>query len=217
MSYLSKRLAAPVAAVALLMLSGTQVLATTLNAGGTIVGSPTVGVVPGAVLAASQSGSYAIKDALNATVGTGTYNIKLYSPDAGNSGNVTVVFNFLVQSGDLHRVTLTDFSNAGVVDVQHVGTGNFTSSSIDRSASGTIIGFNFVPAINVTGGPAQQSDTFILRSSALNYTTGSMSFIDGGTGNVVSFSPTSAPTPAAAWGGLSLLGLLGLSRTRRTA
>jgi hypothetical protein len=214
MSYLSKRLAAPVAAAALLMLSGAQVLATSLSAGGSIVGSPSAGVLPVGVPTAVNSGSYTLKDVANVTKGTGTYTISLYAPDTG-TGNVTVAFNFTVATGVIEAVSLSDFSGSGAVDVTEAGAGA-TTTLIKRTSlandGGAVISFDF-PEIT----PTNSSKTFIIRTDVKNYTNGSMSFIDGGTANVVSFSPTSAPTPAAAFGGLGLLGLVAVSRKRQQA
>ena len=210
MSYLSKRLAAPVAAVALLMLSGAQVLATSLPALASVVGPPSAGLLPAGAPTTTNSGNYTLKDALNNTVGTGTYNISLYAPDPG-TGKVTLTYNFTVLTGIIEHVSLINFAGAPNVDVTQNG-GGFTTTGFSRPiADGSLISFDFNKVASGT------STTFIIRTDAQYTTAGSLSFIDGGTANVVSFSPTSAPTPAAAWGGLSLLGLLGLSRKRRMA
>jgi hypothetical protein len=209
MSFLSKRLLAPVAAAALFALaSATQVQAVALPVGGTVV--PDAGTIPSGILVQSISSNYTLTSALNTVVGTGTYNISLYAPDT-STGKVTLTFNFQVTSGLIEHISLIDFSGANNINVTSAGAG-FNATAAKHPDASTV-SFDFGVLTSLSG----PSKTFIISTDAASYTAGSLSFIDGATTDVRSFSPTSAPTPAAAFGGLGLLGLVAVSRKRQQA
>jgi hypothetical protein len=71
--------------------------------------------------------------------------------------------------------------------------------TVDRNGSGSTVGFNFGLLAFVPG-----SDTFnlVVDTNASFFTSGTLSFIDGGTGTVTGFAPTTAPEPAS----LALMG-----------
>jgi len=212
-----KRLAAPVAAVAVFgLFAPTQSRADVVGVGGAI-GSPSVipaGMLPSgfpSVPTQELSGNYSQTNALSVVTGTGSYDIQVYSPDTNNGNLTTIVFTVGVTTGDVNRITLSNFG-AYSTDV-YVASGAGTNALfVDRlSDGGTTLGFQFNQFPTVDGlNAGDTSATFVIRTNAPSYVPGSLSLIDGGTGNVISFAPV--PVPAAVWGGVSLLGLLGGGR-----
>jgi len=213
-----KRLAAPVAAVAVFgLFAPAQSRADVVAVGGAIT-SPSV--IPAALIpngfpttpTQELSGTYTQTNALNVVTGTGTYNIQVYSPDANNSNLTTIVFTVGVTSGDVNRITLTDFG-AFTTDVYVSSLAGENALFVDRlSDGGTTLGFQFNQFPLVDGlNAGDTTATFIIRTNAPNYTLGSLAVIDGGIASVISFAPA-VPLPATAWMGLALIGGLGGAR-----
>lgn len=91
-----------------------------------------------------------------------------------------------------------------VINLGAAGDANIAPTTVDRSADGNVIGFNFNPAGIQNGG-----DTFALviktNASAADF-TGSTTFLDGGIAAVNSYDPVPEPMNA----GLLLGGLFGV-------
>ena len=76
---------------------------------------------------------------------------------------------------------------------------SITPLTVDRSASGSTVGFNF----GLLGfKPGLDSFNLVIETNALYFTGGNLSFIDGGTATVAGFAPTNSPEPAS----LALMG-----------
>jgi hypothetical protein len=143
---------------------------------------------------------------LNGGVGTGDYTVQVYSPDAANGNLTTFVWGIKVTSGNVDRVTLTNFKGYST-DVYQDGSG-INAIGVDVSPAGTL-GFDF--PLLFTG---DVTSKFIVRTNAQSWTTGKIFFIDGGVASSASFAPA-VPLPPAVWAGLSLMGLMGIKGYRR--
>ncbi len=99
--------------------------------------------------------------------------------------------------------------DAGVV----TGSAGFTPTSVDRSANGGVIGFNYQNAANLTDN--QSTQLLVIQTNATSFAAGVMSAQDGLAANGIGFQPASTPEPIS----MSLLGgglaLIGLGRWRR--
>jgi hypothetical protein len=71
--------------------------------------------------------------------------------------------------------------------------------TVDRSATGSTVGFNF-GLLNFI--PGVDSFDLVIKTNAVYFTSGTLSFIDGGTATVAGYAPTAAPEPAS----LALMG-----------
>jgi len=99
------------------------------------------------------------------------------------------------------------------------GTAGIIPVTGDRDASGTTVGFNFVPAPPGTKIPAgDTSAVMVISTDATNFTVGNAEVIDGGTQTVAGFQPApGVPEPASfALVGLGLLALAGVRRSFKT-
>jgi len=158
---------------------------------------------------------------------TGTFRTAVYR----NSSNVLDFYYQFENTSNtsVNRITTVNFrgftTNVGFVttDIDGLvgaGTGatavNFVvgtqaPTGADRSATpGSTIGFNFSGGTdNLTLG--ETSRTFVIRTNASNYGTGSTFFINGGVASVSSFQPIPEPGTYALMGA----GLLALGMVRR--
>jgi len=156
----------------------------------------------------------------------------------GNAGLTSVTFqqlvvreatgtlDFLYQVSNLNsaggdsvlRVTSQTFTgfltDAGysVDSLFFANDGTIIPTTVDRSASGSTVGFN------ITIPPGATSVELFVHTNATQFTTGLSSVIDGGAVNFASFAPTAAPAPAGivlALSGLPCLGIGHWLRRRR--
>jgi hypothetical protein len=102
------------------------------------------------------------------------------------------------------------FVDAGVV----TSSPGFAPTSVDRSANGGVIGFNYQNAANLTG--SESTQLLVIQTNATSFTAGVLSVQDGLAANGIGFQPSAAtPEPVS----MSLLGgglaLIGLGRWRR--
>lgn len=197
-----------IAAASIAVLSSPQAKADPIAPGGALT-TLTSGTATGTVLASVLNNPFTI---VGSGAGSGTYNVLVYQDTLNPyaSGDITVAFNFTIATGDVSRVTLTDFAGFQT-DVVASGPGA-APLAVSRTNDGTGVGFSFIPNLN---SPAT-SETFYIRTNATTYGTGSILFQDGGQGSGPSFAP--APLPATASMGFGLLGCLGgfgLLRRRR--
>jgi hypothetical protein len=114
----------------------------------------------------------------------------------------------------IERITAGSFTgysvDAGVV----TSSPGFAPLTVDRSASGSVIGFNYQNAANLTG--TQSTQLLVIETNATAFTAGLLSVQDQLAANGVGFQPAAAtPEPVS----MSLLGgglaLIGLGRWRR--
>lgn len=77
--------------------------------------------------------------------------------------------------------------------------GTQTSTTADRSLNGNVVGFNFGDGVGAPPSsrlePGETSFTFVIRTNAVDFTTGGASAIDGGSVNFNAFQPTVIPEP----------------------
>jgi hypothetical protein len=151
-------------------------------------------------------GSYTLVDNLSVVQGTGTYDAWVYAPDS-LTGFTTIVWDLQVATGDVGRVTLTNFGNY-ITDVYQDGGAGSNAVTVHRSSDGVGLQFDFGP-----GGITGNTVKFIIKTNSPVYTAGSLAILDNGTDTVVGFSPV--PLPPAVWAGLSLMGLMGIKGYRR--
>jgi hypothetical protein len=121
------------------------------------------------------------------------------------TGDLDFVFAVSNNGPDaLVRSTLTSFTGF----ITNVGYDNTASPNllsltpteapltIDRGASGDVVGFNFqtltIPSTFTAG---TSSFNLVIETDAASYTSGTLGFTDGGTANVPGFAP--APEPAS--------------------
>lgn len=130
------------------------------------------------------------------------------------AGDLSFIYQVDVAGGDVGRLTGSDFKGwltdvAVSPGILPLDPGAFIPSTADRTADGSVVGFNFATHL-VTG---QESLALIIRTNATLFGAGSIGVIDGGGTTLVGF----APSPEPAFAGLMLGGLFaaGLFLTRR--
>ncbi|HEY6988633.1 MAG TPA: hypothetical protein VH369_09630 [Bryobacteraceae bacterium] len=146
---------------------------------------------------------------------TGTFTANatasVYSDSANTfcSGCLDFVYMVTRTGGNdpIERITAANFAgymvDAGVV----TSSPGFAPDSVNRSADGGVIGFNYLTT-NLTGTDSTQ--LLVIQTNATNYMAGMLSVQDGQTANGVGFQPAAAtPEPVSMTllgGGLALLG-----------
>jgi hypothetical protein len=172
----------------------------------------TAGTVQGSILGASWAESNG--------QASGTYSTEVIS-DPGNvfgAGDLTFVYQVTNGSGSsdaLGRITASSFSGF-LTDVGVASFGGTEPTTVDRSANGSVIGFNFIlpPLGSGELAPGQTSDVLVIETNATLSSPGILSLINSTTTTVAAFEPTPLPgaLPLLATG---LVGLWGLGRKRR--
>jgi hypothetical protein len=155
--------------------------------------------------------------ALSSGTFTANATASVYS-DSGNTfcaGCLDFVYMISRTGGNdpIERITAGSFAgflvDAGVV----TSSPGFTPVSVDRSANGSVIGFNYQNAANLTGTDSTQ--LLVIQTDATSYMAGLLSVQDQLAANGVGFQPASTPEPIS----MSLLGgglaLIGFGRWRR--
>lgn len=132
---------------------------------------------------------------IGASVGTYTLN-----PFGAN--DLTFVYQVFVSTGDVTRITNTNFSGFNL-DVAQAPFGASTNAAetADLNTLG-VVGFNFTPPLSNELTAGQETYLLIVNTNATNFTTGNISIIDGATATVAGFQPAATPEPST----LSLLG-----------
>jgi hypothetical protein len=155
--------------------------------------------------------------ALSSGTFTANATASVYS-DSGNTfcaGCLDFVYMVTRTGGNdpIERITAGSFIgylvDAGVV----TSSPGFTPTSVDRSANGGVVGFNYQNAANLTDN--QSTQLLVIQTNAVSFTAGVMSAQDGLAANGIGFQPASTPEPIS----MSLLGgglaLIGFGRWRR--
>jgi PEP-CTERM motif-containing protein len=83
--------------------------------------------------------------------------------------------------------------------------------SVDRSANGGVVGFNYAGAANLTG--TESTQLLVIQTNAMAYMPGLLSVQDSLAANGVGFQPTPEPISMSLLGGG--LALIGFGRWRR--
>lgn len=161
---------------------------------------------------------------------TATYSEWVFEDTGSGGGLCTGCLDFVFQvtnsagsSDALERVSAGSFGaflvDAGIDTTGGVGTtGTVSPGTVDRSATGSVVGFNFVsPSTNIM--PGQTSVLLEIETNATSYTTGNFSAQDDTAGSGSAYIPSAAtPEPMSMGllgGGLALLGLTRLRRTKK--
>jgi len=173
--------------------------------------------VTGPFLANTGTESWIATNSLGQTTMLGTYSAEVYAdPDntfcAGCLDFFVTVTSSAASVDDIERITLASFGTFDTNVGYSTGTGSVSGgvvpSTVDRSSSGSIVGFNFNEPVGVA--PGDETMVLEIQTNALNFMTGTMSIIDSSVASVNIFEP-SAVTPEAGSLSLTLLGAALLS------
>lgn len=145
-------------------------------------------------------------------------------PEAGI--NLDFYYQFTNSPNSRHalaRITASDFQGF-LTDVYQTSApfngkflaGQSSADTVDRSADGQVVGFNFLTGGNNTLDQSETTYTFIVRTNAEVYTDGTMGFINGSGASTLSFAPA-IPEPETYALMLAGLGLLGFAKRRKAA
>ena len=133
---------------------------------------------------------------------TDSYSEWVYS-DPGNTqcgGCLDFVYQF-TNNGPHANERFSMYSFAGyLADVGTNVFGTHDPTSIDRSLSGAVIGFNYLAADEIA--PGQTTPLLVIETNAQTFTNGFLSAQDGTAGYAVAYSPAAVPEPSS----LALLG-----------
>lgn len=155
--------------------------------------------------------------ALNSGTFTANATAWVYSDSANTFCAGCLDFVYMVTrtggADPIERITAGSFTgysvDAGVV----TSSPGFAPLTVDRSANGGVVGFNYQNAANLTG--TESTQLLVIETDATSFTAGVMSVQDGLAANGVGFQPASTPEPVS----MSLLGgglaLVGFARWRR--
>lgn len=163
-----------------------------LNPGSAIIAAGDLAPVGGSVIAGGVPVPFV------APTFSGTLTTSVISGDVSNPwGGLT--FTFLLHNNganSIGRLTLNDFAGF-LTDVSYqtplIGQ---APTFVDRSGSGDIIGFNFIPAPIGIGslGAGADSALLVVQTNALAYRTSIASVIDGTVASVATFAPVPEPS-----------------------
>jgi hypothetical protein len=193
---------APIMLVCLLAMAVTAPLAhaSVLSNGNSVAPSP---LFPGGTLLVSTSGT------ITTPTFSASYTQWVYA-DPGNNwcaGCLDFVYQFTNNGPDANeRYSMFNFTGV-MVDV---GTNPFAMhdpTTIDRSANGSVIGFNYPASDEVS--PGQTTPLLVIETNVLNFTNGFVSAQDGTAGFGFAYAPAAVPEPASlalVGGGLTLFG-----------
>jgi hypothetical protein len=155
--------------------------------------------------------------ALNSGTFTANATAWVYSDSANTFCAGCLDFVYLVTrtggADAIERITAGSFIgysvDAGVV----TSSPGFAPLTVDRSANGGVVGFNYQNAANLTD--TESTQLLVIQTNATSFTAGLLSVQDGQAANGVGFQPASTPEPVS----MSLLGgglaLVGFARWRR--
>jgi len=191
-----------ISVLALLMAGAvTPSFATLLSPGQTVVPGSTSGsffpVTP--VLIEPYSATPASGPADTGTVLT---QVGTFTGNPFGANDLTFLYEVQVTSGDMARVTTSDFSGFNV-DVAQVPVGGSTNAAVSADMNNLgVVGFNFTPPIGNELGPGMETYLLIVNTNATSFVPGTISVIDAATATVNGYAPAVAPEPSS----LCLLG-----------
>jgi hypothetical protein len=116
--------------------------------------------------------------------------------------------------GIIERISASNFAGfATDVGYNTAGGAGIAPNTVDRSADGSVIGFNYLGSNELEAG--QNTMLLEIQTDALAYTNGTVTVQDGAAGFNIGFSPSSAPEPGTmALFGLGFIGL-GMAKGNR--
>jgi hypothetical protein len=116
------------------------------------------------------------------------------------SGCLDFVYQFTNKGGDANeRFSMYNFAGF-LADVGTNPFGIHDPTTIDRSVSGPVIGFNFPASDEIS--PGQTTPLLVIETNARHYTSGYASAQDGTAGYGFAYAPSAVPEPSS----LALLG-----------
>jgi len=190
--------------LALLMVGAvTPSFATSLPVNGTVVpntvatffGFNTLGVIASESYSATPASGPPDTGTIETAVGT-------WSGNPFGPNDLTFVYIVLASSGDVTRVTGSDFAGFNI-DVEQLAEGSNSNPAISADLNSLgVVGFNFTPPVSNELGPGKETYLLIVNTNATIFTAGTVSVIDAATATDPAFEPTVAPEPST----LSLLG-----------
>jgi hypothetical protein len=173
--------------------------------GGAAVGVPLTSQAPGTLLA-SLSAAFSFSTTAGTT--SGSVLSAVYRNGSGTLDFYYQIVNNAASATSLARQTSTSFAGFLTAVAFRLDGGSLTGTAFvngtpgiipvtaDRDASGTTVGFNFVPTPPGTKiPPGTTSAVLIISTDAVTFTNGNATIIDGGVQTVASFQPTGGVPP----------------------
>jgi hypothetical protein len=184
--------------------------------------------VTGPFLADTGIQDFTAVNAQGQTTISGEYRAMVYSDAANDFCAGCLDFFVVVESSTasldaIERITLAAFGSFLTNVGYSIGPGTppagVAPSTVDRSANGDVIGFNFTAPVGVA--PGQQTDVLEIETNATRFMAGTLQISDGSVATVAAFEPCGM-VPEASSVSMTLLGgiLLGvglMGRRRRQA
>jgi len=174
--------------------------------------------VTGPFLANTGVQDFTASNSLGQTTISGEYQAMVYSDPTNDFCAGCLDFFIIVESNStstdaIERITLASFgsflTNVGYSvgkDSHPIGV---DPTTVDRSSSGSVIGFNFsTPGV----APGDSTTVLEIETNATNFMTGTLQIIDSSVASVTAFEPCTGVVPEASSISLTLLGglLLGI-------
>lgn len=177
--------------LALAFAAAVPAFATPLTPGGLVLASP---------VATTPENLTMVSPVINGTISPGTFTANYGTAVFADSANPFCAgcldFAYFVENvgtdGIVERVTGYNFDSL-LLDVGYLtNDGGIAPISVDRSSTGGVVGFNFLPNDAILAG--QHTDFLIIRTNATAYTNGLVSIQDGSAGTGPGYQPMT-PTP----------------------